>query len=161
MKEIILTRGLVALVDDDDYEKFKFLRWYASYDDRGDNFIAAHNVTLKDGSRKTLYLHREVLGLSKGEEVDHINHNTLDNRKENLRRCTHAENMMNRKVYKNNKTGFKGVSWHKSKKKFGAGIRALNKKYFLGYFDIAQEAARAYNDASKKYHGDFGSLNRI
>ena len=161
MKEIVLTRSLITLVDDDDYEKFKFLRWYASYDDRGDGFIAAHNVTNSDGSRKTLYLHREVMGLVKGEEVDHINRNTLDNRKENLRRCTHAQNMMNRRVYKNNKSGYKGVSWHEKKKKFGAAIKANKKKYFLGYFDTAKDAAIAYNEGSKRLHGDFGSPNKI
>lgn len=161
MKEIILTQGKITQVDDEDYEKVKFLRWYAYYDPALRGFIAQRNVTELNGTRKTIYLHRTIVDAPKGMVVDHVNHDTLDNRKENLRICTHAENMLNRRTYINNKSGYKGVSWHKEKKKYRAGIRAMNKKYFLGYFDDPKEAARAYNEASIKYHGKFGSLNII
>lgn len=161
MKELILTQKQIALVDDEDYEKVKFFRWYAYFDPAMHGYVAQRNEDLPSGKRVTIYLHRVVMDAPKGMVVDHINHNLLDNRRINLRVCTHAENMLNRKTYANNKTGYKGVSWHKGKNKFGAGIRANNKKYFLGYFENAKEAAQAYNEASLKYHKEFGSLNII
>jgi hypothetical protein len=90
--------------------------------------------------------------------IDHINGNTLDNRKANLRICTRAENNCNIKRRKNNTSGYKGVSFDKRKKKWSAYISKNYKHYFLGYFVTPEEAYIAYCKASKKYHGEYGRI---
>lgn len=133
----------------------------SDYDPATRCFVAQRNTTLPNGKRTTLYLHREIMAAPKGLVVDHRDHDTLNNQKENLRVCTHQENMFNRPLSVRSKTGFKGVTWHTSKKKYGAAIRARNKKYFLGYFTDKIEAAKAYNEAAKIHHGEFAYLNKI
>ncbi len=86
-----------------------------------------------------------------GGEIDHINGNPSDNRWENLRVATPSQNKMNRPRQSNNKSGFKGVSWKRDKKKWRA---VINDKH-LGYFNTAEAAHRAYCAASAKYHGEF------
>lgn len=161
MKELNLTQRKIALVDDEDYEKVRYFRWYAYYDPAMRSFIPQRNITEEDGTRRTIYLHRFVMNAPKGSVVDHIDHDTLNCQKSNLRICTHAQNMLNRRVYKNNKTGFKGVEWRPEKNKFVARIRADNKKIHLGYFTDKVEAAKAYNTAAIKYHGEFANLNHV
>jgi len=94
-------------------------------------------------NKKKIYLHIFLLGKNIGFEIDHINNNGLDNRRKNLRFCTHSENEKNRRINKNNKTGYIGVSFDKYKNKFSADIRHLNKHIFLGNFDDPKEAAKA------------------
>lgn len=110
-------------------------------------------------TRKKEMLHRAIMKAKKGEQVDHINGNTLDNRKENLRICTHAENIRNRNQRKNSNTKYKGV--FKSGKKWGASIGYENERYYLGVFKTQEEAAIAYNKAALKYHGEFALLNTV
>src|ERR1035437_8057727 len=96
MKRIPLTRGQFALIDDDDFNKFGGLKWFASLNKKTGSFYASRGVGPRK-KRRIVRLHREIMGSPEGLKVDHRNHNTLDNRKENLRICTNSQNMMNRK----------------------------------------------------------------
>ncbi len=95
------------------------------------------------------------------EVLDHINRDRVDNRTDNLREATASENSQNQSMYKNNKSGFKGVSWFKRDKKWVAQIKIDGKKKHLGYFDCKVEAAIAYNEAAIKHHGEFANINHI
>ena len=96
-----------------------------------------------------------IMGEPNGKDVDHINRNPLDNRRENLRICTHQQNQYNRTKQSNNTSGFKGVSFNKEKQKFEARIGIDGKSKFLGYFDTAEKASECYKQAALKHHGDF------
>lgn len=105
------------------------------------------------GKRQTIYLHRELMGASDGQIVDHINGNGLDCRRENLRLCGHAENMQNRKIAKSNKLGMKGV--YRAGSRFRAEIKAFGLKYRLGTYGSPHEASAAYQMAATELHGAF------
>lgn len=112
-----------------------------------------------DGRKLYELLHRVVLNAPEGAFVDHINGDKQDNRKSNLRLCSAGQNNMNRGPSKTNQSGFKGVWYDPRRKKYRATIRANKKKHCLGSFDVAEEAADAYNKAALAYHGEFARLN--
>lgn len=149
MKEIPLSQGKVAWVDDEDYERVIEYKWYA-------NLIGKVWYAVRTKSRKTVSLHQFVMG---EKNIDHINGDGLDNRKENLRVCTHQQNRANSNLYANNSSGFKGVSWYKNYEKWEAYIRIDGKKKRLGYFDSLIRAACVYDDAARQVYGDFARLN--
>jgi hypothetical protein len=160
MKTIELTRGMVALVDDDDFTRFGHLSWYAQPGWRS-TFYAARRLPRKEGGTM-IWLHKEIMNATPNDFVDHRSGNTLDNQKFNLRVCTNAENGRNRvRPNKNNTSGFKGVYWHKGAKKWMAQIKVAWKSKYLGLFDSEESAARAHNAAAIKFHGEFASLNTI
>jgi hypothetical protein len=99
--------------------------------------------------------------IPKGMVIDHLDGNPLNNQKKNLRICTHSENMRNRNLYVNNTSGFKGVYWHKTTKKWMSYIRINKKSLYLGIYTCPIDAAKAYNDAALKYHGEFAHINKI
>jgi len=103
-------------------------------------------------------MHRELCDVTDGYVADHINRNGLDNRRANLRPATIAQNAWNSRRRKN-RSGYKGVWYAKDKGKFRAAIWHNNKREYLGYFDCPICAAKAYDRAAKKYHGEFASLN--
>lgn len=112
--------------------------------------------------KNNIYLHRLLTGAHEGKVVDHINGNSLDNRKVNLRECLHKENIRNRRgKNKNNTSGFKGVFWMKHAKLWRAQIKVDKKIIYLGYFKDKVKAAIAYNAAAIKFHGAFASLNEV
>jgi hypothetical protein len=144
-----------ALVDDEDYNKLSKYKWHY---ERG---YARRSQYIGGGRKNTkikhIRMHQDILG--KAEHIDHINHNGLDNRKENLRKCTRSQNFANRKKYANNKSGYKGVSKHGDK--WQADIQINGKGKYLGIFKTKEEAAIAYNTAAKSLFGKFAYLNVI
>jgi hypothetical protein len=94
-------------------------------------------------------------------EIDHINKNRLDNRKKNLRFCTRSENLYNKTTNKNNTSGYKGVVWDNQRRKWCASISIERRRINLGFFQNKEEAAKVYNEAALKYHGEFASVNDI
>lgn len=160
MKEIQLTKGQVTLVDDDMFAYLNQFKWYASKQKNG-KFYAARKIKL-NSKRTSIMMHRLIINNTDSKlHTDHINGITLDNRKINLRICTNSQNQMNKNAQVNNKNGFKGVSYNKEKKKYEVSITANCNKIFLGRYDNIIHAAKAYNAAAIKYHGEFASLNKI
>ena len=149
MKVMPLTQGMVAVIDDDDFELISHYKWYAAKTVAG--WKATTNV-----NGKTVLMHRLIMGVNDPKVVvDHKHHNTLDNRKENLRVCTHLENNRNRRKSKGRK--YKGVFPHWNR--WRAGIRINKKLLWLGVFSTQPEAARAYDTAALKHFGEFALTN--
>lgn len=148
------------LIDKEDYEKVMIWRLKTT---RGVKLRKwrRHAKGYVGTGKKIRFLHRVVLDIKKNAQlsVDHINGNILDNRKSNLRICTHAENTRNRGIRSDNKTGFKGVSLSESGRRFAARIKVNYKNIRLGYFEKKEDAARAYDKAAREFHGEFARLN--
>ena len=113
MKKITLTQGKETIVDDDDYEILMEHKWYAHKSSRKkDKFYAERMAPVdSNGKQKIIHIHRVIINAPKGMQVDHINGNPLDNRRENLRICTNQQNGMNRGKPKDNTSGYKGVTY--------------------------------------------------
>lgn len=154
MKEIQLTKGFTALVDDEDFELLSKHKWGVLITGRN-KIYARRGITVR-GKKIAILMHRIILNVPIDFQVDHINGNSLDNRKENLRICTSQQNSMNRK---NTKSLAKGVRFRKDHKKFQARIVLNGKEKHLGYFNSCDEAAKAYNKAALEYFGSFAKLN--
>lgn len=151
-----------VLIDIEDWNKVKIYHWYLSINKNPNIFIISCNINNKKNKHTTLKLHRLILNLTDPKIiVDHKFGNTLDNQKENLRICSIAENNRNQKLSKNNISGYKGVHWNKTKKKWHVTIGHNNKLIFLGYFENKTKAAKIYNQAAIKYHKEFAKLNEI
>jgi hypothetical protein len=158
MKEIKLTKGYVAIIDDDDYESVSQWKWCASENHK--KVYALHYFNNSEtGKKEMISMHRFIMGVpGNGLIVDHKNHDTLDNRKENLRICNRHENAWNQKI---EKSKYKGVSfcyWNKVKP-FSAHIAINSKLMHLGYFETQEEAARAYDKKAIELFGEFACLN--
>lgn len=126
--------------------------WYAKYAKSNKSLYVVGYGIKRNGKQKHIFLHRLLMGDPKGKLVDHINNNTLDNRRSNLRLATVSQNLQNRKgVTIHNTSGYRGVSFDKECGKYRAYIRINNKLIHLGRFDTAVEAARAASAARKKY----------
>lgn len=154
MKKIPLTQGLFALVDDADFEAVSKFKWHAKRDRK--QFYATRKIPKKSGGQKTVWLHGFLMP---GIRVDHIDGDGLNNQRANFRDATLSQNSCNRGPNKNNTSGFKGVNWAKKVNKWHAKIMLTGRRYHLGYFNSAAEAARAYDAAALKLHGDFAYLN--
>lgn len=152
-KEILLTKNMVALVDDEDYEYLNQWKWYFN------GKYATRNKPVTSSYRVPEYMHRIVMNTPDGMDTDHINHNKLDNRKENLRVCTRVQNKYNTAKTSRNTSGYKGVSWSTDKNKWEVLIRHEGCSIFVGRFSSIEKAARAYDDAARIYHGKFAFLN--
>lgn len=153
MKYIEMKHGKRAIVDEEDYDMLSRYNWWVS--DKG------YAITSKQINkvRKTIHMHRLVNKTPEGSVTDHINHDKLDNRKENLRTATFSQNMMNSEPNKGKK--YKGVSYAKKEKSWTSQIHYENRCIHLGQYETEVEAARAYNQKAKELHGDFAFLNNV
>jgi hypothetical protein len=156
MKEIYLTRGLLALVDDEDFPKLSGYMWQAS---KKNNAWYAKRDVLVDGKTSALYMHRAILDVPPGFEVDHRDGDGLNNQRDNLRQATHRQNLHNSRPF--DASGFKGVTWHKGAHKWMAQIKpqAGGPNKYLGCFADPEEAARVYDAVALELRGEFARLN--
>ena len=151
MKIIPLTRGQYAIVDDEDYEELAKHKWRANYSKGNQCFYAERSLKREGKIRRTDTMHRVIMKANPGEEVDHQNHNTLDNRKENLRITTHQTNQKNIRMRKDNSSGFCGVCWCNSTKKWLAYINVNGKCKHLGRFLDKSMAIASRKAANMEY----------
>ena len=157
MVEIKLGTGQVVLVDDADFPLVSNYSWFF-HSSRGKSYA---RCDLPKGSIPTrVFMHRIIMApLEEKEEIDHINGDGLDNRRQNLRKCNRSGNNRNRRLNSNNTTGFKGVRLHRPTRKFVAQINVGKRKIALGYFPTAAEAAKKYDEVAIKIFGEFASTN--
>ena len=155
MKEVPLTQGRVALVDDEDYELVSRYKWCATH--MHGKWYAIRSVN-RDGKKTSEYMHIVIAqSRGKGMTVDHINGDGLDNRRANLRMATMQQQSHNRAKSRNTLNLFKGITVN------GKGWKAQSacdgRKYYLGTFATPQEAALAYDAKARELHGEFARLN--
>lgn len=160
MKTITLSRGYITKVDDEDYERFVKFKWHTEKA-RGNLRYAARCIWI--GNKNTVVLlHRLIMDNPKGKSVDHVNGDGLDNRKNNLRICSHKENIRNSKLLRsNNKSGYRGVSWESGVKKWRADITVNYRLKFLGFYKTKELAAEVYNLAAKRYFKKYANINTL
>lgn len=167
MIEIELTQGQVTYVDDVDADLAE-LKWQAHFVPsyaNGGNYVVIRSATVALLKRRAIYMHRVILGrmlgyeLATHEQVDHVNRNPLDNRRENLRLATVAQNNYNHTRQQNSTSGYKGVAWHEKLQRWRAYIYDRKRQVHLGLYDDPVEAAKIYDFAARDLHGEFAALN--
>lgn len=156
MKYIELTQSKQAIVDDGDFDRLNKFKWFTQKTKWG--CYAVRNIRNKYEKRK-IYMHRLVIPCKKEQQIDHINHNGLDNRKENLRVCSNAENMRNSRKQPNCTSKYKGVSWKKSSRKWVVQIVKDRKKIYVGVYHNEIFAAGEYDKKAIELFGEFAELN--
>jgi hypothetical protein len=149
-----LTRGYQAVIDAADVPLVEKWRWSALVSPRRKAVYAAR-VVQQRGVQRMILMHRLLLEAVDGKQADHIDGDGLNNRRSNLRLCTHRENQQNKGPRSDNKVGIKGVCWDKKAVKWKAEIRVDGRGKFLGYFATAREAGAAYQAAAQRLHGPF------
>jgi hypothetical protein len=160
MKEICLTQGKVAIVDDEDYEWLTRYKWYVAVRKGNPDYAIRH--IWRNGKRTTTTMHQEILKPPIGMVCDHINRNGLDNRRCNIRICTQGNNCMNQNAERPRSTScYKGVSLRSDGKTWRSRLKTKNKIYNIGTFNSEIDAAMAYNEVAKKMFGEFARLNNI
>mgnify|MGYP001275661755 CR=1 FL=1 len=159
MKEIQLTNGGVALVDDEDFGEINCFKWFA-HKEHGVIYAWRHQY---NGHRKygAMKMHRQIMKAKTGEILDHADSNGLNNQKSNLRFCSNSQNLCNARIRNNNTSGFKGVSYHRQNKRWRATINKDGKQVSLGCYGTPGEAALAYNRKATELFGEFARPNVI
>jgi hypothetical protein len=152
LKKVIVS-GKEVTISASDTEVFNSRKWHLN----SNGYVVWRGVF--DGKKRTIRLHRELMGVTEGQFVDHIDGNKLDNSRGNLRVCTYSQNRCNVGMRSNNTTGYKGVTLIRSTGKFRAQIGANGRCKNLGHFDTAEEAARVYDSVAAKQQGEFARLN--
>ena len=146
-------------VDQADYKRLRGYRWLASKGNN--NYYALRHVPGGKGKKASINsMHREIIQVPRGMVVDHINHDGMDNRRANLRAATYSQNMCNvRKRSGAKHSKYKGINWRKRTRKWEVRVMFEKKRMHIGYFRDEIDAARAYDQAARKYHGEFASPN--
>jgi hypothetical protein len=160
VREIPLTKGYVALIDDDDFELVSAHKWSAIVhrNPSGSVYVYAHRTVVIDGRQVQLRLHRFLMDAKPGELVDHKDSDGLNNQRHNIRHCTRTQNNVNIvHPHKQSKCGFIGV--HAYRRKWRARISVANRRVHLGLFETPEDAARAYDRKAIELHGEFARLN--
>ncbi len=159
-RRVHLPGGRYALVDQKDFYRVNGLDWIVK-EDYG-SIYAVHFLKIPGNNSKFISMHRFILNPPEGLLVDHKNCNGLDNRRDNLRPATRAQNSCNRAKRKGCSSKHKGVHFHKSRqgrKKWDAYINVNGKRIYLGSYQTQEEAAMVYDAEAKKYYGEFARLN--
>jgi len=152
---LVRTKGKLKSfkIDADDFETVSPIRWH----DNGSGYLI--NRFVEKGKRITLRLHRALMSPAPNEDVDHINRDVTDNRKSNLRICTHHDNCKNKSKSRGCTSRYKGVCYAKNRGKWISHIRVAEKLKYLGYYESEKAAAVAYDEAAIKYYGEFANPN--
>jgi len=164
MKEIPLTQGKVALVDDEDYERLSGYKWHAKRYHRKsrDAWCAARDLPRPYGGKQhTVRMHSDILPGAK--EIDHADGNGLNNQKANIRPATRSQNLHNQRKVSGTSSRFKGVYWVASRQRWKAGIRLpdSHRRLYLGMFSLEEDAAQEYDLAAVKIYGQFALTNKM
>lgn len=151
---------LETLIDTEDLEKVKAYTWHAYKSSDGERYYAKSSKN-ENGTCFPIRLHRLIADPPEGFYVDHINHNTLDNRKSNLRVVTNKENMQNRRgAQRNSRSGIRGIQWDNLRQKWRARITLNGKGIHIGVFEDLEEAKKAVSEARRKYM-PFSALDQL
>lgn len=152
MKRLMVKRKprKYAIIDSEDHPKLAQYRWGLAGGSKQDGYYAARTE-----AGQTIYLHRQVMGAKKGQEVDHINGNRLDARKKNLRFVTSTQNKWNMRLRKDNRHGCKGLRWREDVKSWRVNVKVEGKEIQIGYFKRKRDAIKARREAEKKYYGEY------
>jgi len=156
MRKIKLTQGKVALVDNNMFDCLNKHKWHAYCHHR--HWYAIRSIRKANGKQTTQSMHRIIINIPKGLQIDHQNHNGLDNRKSNLRICTNAQNQYNQKL-RQGSSKYKGVYLDKQREKWKAQIQLNNKQIHIGRFLDEIDAAKAYDKKAIELFGKFACLN--
>lgn len=151
-----LTQGYTAIIDAADVHLVEGLNWCARTSTSGT--VYAMRTDHDGGKQRTLYLHRVIMGDPIGLDIDHRDANALDNRRTNLRAATKSQNMHNQRIRADNTSGYKGVRWLPTERRWGARIAVNGVRHSLGLFRCSTSAAVAYAKASRELHGEFGRV---
>jgi hypothetical protein len=157
VKELPLTKGYVALVDDEDFERINAFKWQAHLTPRRDGTVRVYGF--RTHAKKGIYLHRFILNAPKGVDVDHKNGDGLDCRRSNMRLATRSQNLANLPWNAANTSGFKGVSFHKQSGRIQVVIGYRNRRYHIGLYDDPAFAAAVYDAAARHLFGSFANTN--
>jgi hypothetical protein len=153
MREIELTKGRVALVDDDDFDRLNQYKWCLGGDSQYTYYAR------RQSGRENIFMHRVILDAPADLHVDHIDGDGLNNQRSNLRLVTRSQNHQNRRPDTNARSRYKGVSWVSAYSKWRATIKVQGKRYSLGYHANEVDAARAYDTAARLHYGEYARLN--
>lgn len=158
MPEIPLTQGMVAMVDDEDFEYLNQWKWFA-LKCKGPVYAARNQGQKQGGKHKIILMHRLILNVPKNKEIDHKDGDGLNNLRSNIRICNHQENHFNSRSRINTSSMYKGVYWDGRRKRWRARLGIEGKMKHIGYFNDEIQAALAYNHTATIYFGEFARLN--
>lgn len=148
-----LPTGEEFFFDEADFALIRDTKWYrCNYGNEERTYV---------GDRKGICIHRVIMGMPQGVEIDHINLNPLDNRRHNLRVCTHQQNQCNQPLQSNNTSGVTGVSFYPPRKKYRARIKYFQRELHLGYYLTKTQAIQARNEGMRHLFGEYGRYNDV
>jgi hypothetical protein len=155
--EVPLSKGKMALVDADDWERLSRYKWYAWKNPSSGRFYAKSTFWIPGEKKSVSIMMHSLIVMGIGADTDHANTNSLDNRKLNLRPASRSQNNANKAPI--GERQFKGIYFWAARQKWVSGITANGKRRTLGYFDTPEDAAKCYDNAAREAFGEFARLN--